>query len=172
MKRMKEFHDSENGGTRFHKSSGFPLFHSHIQSWGLIRCQVLNLSQLKSHEDPEPGRDDNSSLTSSLSSSRRTHRAATAIRAISNGLQQRKKGITNSSAQCPLAAAKAALHCLPGPKYRSRYRGRAAAKPTSPSPTACRSRSRAGIRPSWQPPGRSRRQRSNKRKSHRLCCPS
>lgn len=66
MKRMKEFHDSENGGTRLNKSSGFPLFHSHIQSWGLIRCQVLNLSQLKSHEDPQPQRD-HSSLCSSLS---------------------------------------------------------------------------------------------------------
>ena len=66
MKKMKEFHDFENGETRLHKTSGFPLFHSHIQSWGLIRCQVLNLSQLKSHDDPQPQRDENS-LFSSLS---------------------------------------------------------------------------------------------------------
>ena len=65
MKRMKDFHDWETSGSRLQKSSGsgFPLFHSHIQSWGLIRCQVLNLSQLKSHEDPQPQEDDTSSLS-------------------------------------------------------------------------------------------------------------
>ena len=66
MKRMKAFHDLETGGVRLQKSSGFPLFHSHIQSWGLIRCQVLNLSQLRSDEGPEPKRGDGS-LCSSLS---------------------------------------------------------------------------------------------------------
>ena len=66
MKRMKAFHDLETGGVRLQKSSGFPLFHSHIQSWGLIRCQVLNLSQLRSDEAPEHQSCDNS-LCSSLS---------------------------------------------------------------------------------------------------------
>ena len=66
MKRMKDYHDWQTGGSRLQKftGSGFPLFHSHIQSWGLIKCQVLNLSQLKSHEDPE---ENNNSISSSLS---------------------------------------------------------------------------------------------------------